>query len=291
MAMSDIKTLLASLIVVLTLSGIVNAKEWRGISPLRSTRSDVERLLGKSSHPCHCRYDLEKEVVYFKYSWADDPCATNIPFFPKVTRDTVLEIIVVPKERVLFKDLHFDTSKYQKKGDADLEYINYFENEEEGVLVEVGPCDEQVKEIYYQPAAGDDTPKCPEGSGILDPATPRKIDEYGFIGLKEERRRLDNLALALQYEQPGAEAYIIVHAGKSSSLSEARRRAERAKKYLLTKRGIEAEQVVALPYGSRDERIIELIVRPPTFPAPFREVKQLNCPRRMPHNKSPVPPD
>jgi hypothetical protein len=32
----------------LVLTGVSQAQEWRGISPIRSTRADVEQLLGKS---------------------------------------------------------------------------------------------------------------------------------------------------------------------------------------------------------------------------------------------------
>jgi hypothetical protein len=283
--MNKIKLLLANLFVAFMLCGVATAKDWRGIKPLHSTRADVKRLLGESPDPCRCRYDLEKEVVSFTYSWAEDPCATDIPFFPKVPKNTVLEITVRPKARIFFEDLHFDKSKFKKVGEAGFEYINYFTNPEEGVLVEVEPCDDQVRWIYYQPPADDDTPKCPEGRGIFDPPTPRKFDEYGFIGLKEERMRLDNFAVQLQQE-PEAEGYIVVHAGTPSRVSEAQRRAARAKQYLVTRRGIRAERIVPVGYGSRNERVVELIVRPPSIPAPFGDVKKLNCPLRTPPNKS-----
>jgi hypothetical protein len=41
----------ASIILALTLNLIAQAKEWRGIIPLHSTRADVERILGQPSRP------------------------------------------------------------------------------------------------------------------------------------------------------------------------------------------------------------------------------------------------
>jgi hypothetical protein len=45
---------------------LVQAKEWRGIVPLKSTRADVERLLGKPNGPG--RYEFENERAYIDYA-------------------------------------------------------------------------------------------------------------------------------------------------------------------------------------------------------------------------------
>lgn len=259
--------------------GVTDAKDWRGIVPLHSTRADVERLLGVSPHPCKCRYDLGSERIKFIYSSEEDPCASGIPFWPRVPRDTVLEILVRPKTKLLFSDLGFDKSKYKKGGDANLAYINYYANNAEGVIVQVSACDDVVMSIYHRPAADDDTPVCPKGDGILDPASPNKFDEYGYISFAEEKAHLDNFAIYLQSELD-AEGYIVVHSARRSRISEAQKRAERAKKYVVTKHRIEVSRIVAVGFGDREEQVVELIFRPLSFVSPFGAVKSLNCPHR-----------
>ncbi|MDQ3802632.1 MAG: hypothetical protein M3416_02095 [Acidobacteriota bacterium] len=39
-------------------------KEWRGIVPLKSTRADVERLLGPNDENGSTKYELPDAVVY-----------------------------------------------------------------------------------------------------------------------------------------------------------------------------------------------------------------------------------
>jgi hypothetical protein len=258
---------------------VTDAKDWRGIVPLHSTRADVERLLGVSPHPCKCSYDLGSERITFLYSSEEDPCARGISFLPKVPRDTVLEILVRPKTKLLFSDLRLDKSKYKKGGDHSLAYINYYTNNAEGVLVQVSACDDVVMSINYQPAADDDTPVCTEGNAIFDPAYPSKFDEYGYISFAQEKERLDNFAIYLQ-SQLDAEGYIVVHAGKRSSINDAQKRAERAKKYVVTKHRIEVSRIVAVGFGDRDEQVVELIFRPRSFLSPYGVVRSLNCPQR-----------
>jgi hypothetical protein len=52
------------------------AKEWREIVPLKSTKFDVERLLGKPNHLG--RYDIENERVSILYSQGSATVRTNL---------------------------------------------------------------------------------------------------------------------------------------------------------------------------------------------------------------------
>ena len=60
------------------------AKEWRGLVPLRSTRTDVVRLMNQCSDQKEaCRFTLEKENVYILFSGGLSTkygeCATRLP--------------------------------------------------------------------------------------------------------------------------------------------------------------------------------------------------------------------
>src|ERR1044072_614183 len=84
--------------IILRLSEACNAKEWRGLIPLHSTRDDVTRLLGPSSDPNIIRaiYSLEKEDVYIVFSSDElNPgCTGSVP------KDTVLLIQVTPRTKL-----------------------------------------------------------------------------------------------------------------------------------------------------------------------------------------------
>jgi hypothetical protein len=75
----------------------VDAKPWRGIEPLRSTRAEVENVLGSKMIRCSdsaCVYDLGDEVVFILYA-TDSTCKNDGPTTAwKVPVGTVIEISV-----------------------------------------------------------------------------------------------------------------------------------------------------------------------------------------------------
>jgi hypothetical protein len=80
------------------------AKEWRGIVPLHSTRSDVIKILGKPTHGVWNYqeiFDLENERVGIE--WIDPTCVRKYPIEPDSEvqpTDLVLTISVFPKKPI-----------------------------------------------------------------------------------------------------------------------------------------------------------------------------------------------
>jgi len=105
---------------------------------------------------------------------------------------------------------------------------------------------------------------------------PVKFDEYGNIKFNDEKARLDNFAVQLQ-NQPGAQGYYIVY---GSCEGEGQARADRAKNYLVSNRGIDAGRIVVVDGGCRADLGIELwIVRSgATPPAASAEGAVSPCP-------------
>jgi hypothetical protein len=106
----------------------------------------------------------------------------------------------------------------------------------------------------------------------VPPAT--KFDEYGDIRFDDEKARLDNYAIQLQ-NAPGSQGYIIAYgtcAGDGlcthTSCIVAEKRAERAKDYLVTTRGIDAGRIVTVDGGCRSAVDVELWVVPTGATAP-----------------------
>lgn len=87
------------------------------------------------------------------------------------------------------------------------------------------------------------------GAGGL--AADRRFDEYGNICWEDEKARLDNFAIALR-QDAGLVGHITVYAGRTSCEGEAKFRGERAKQWVVGKRGIPADRVVAHDAGYRE---------------------------------------
>lgn len=100
---------------------------------------------------------------------------------------------------------------------------------------------------------------------------PPKMDEYGDICWAREKEILQNFAIRLKNE-PNTRGYILTYAGRRTpSLQLARKRGERAKRYLI-KLGLPADRIVAVDAGFREHLTWEIWVVPegtaPPFPTP-----------------------
>jgi len=265
--MTIIKTIITCMCLTLGMVSLSLSKEWRGIVPLHSTRADVERVLGAPTEPRGSVYKTETENVSIWY--ADEPCRKGVSELWNVPRGTVLSITVYPKTKPSVADLRLDESKYKKVANTHLQGIVYLINDEDGIRIET--FEGKVNSITYTPAAKDSHLRCP-GSSIQQSTEEReyfirKFDEYSNISFKDEKARLDNLAIYLQRE-PDIKGYIIAYAGRRARSGEARARAERAKNYLVSERGINAERIVIMDGGHREELEVELYLLPYSVSAP-----------------------
>jgi len=83
------------------------------------------------------------------------------------------------------------------------------------------------------------------------------FDEFGNINCEDELARLDNLAITLQND-PALQVHIVIYGGRVGLRNEALARAARMKSYLVQGRGIEADRVITVDGGYRDELSGEL---------------------------------
>ena len=83
------------------------------------------------------------------------------------------------------------------------------------------------------------------------------FDEFGKIHCEDEMVRLDNLAVTLQ-NNPTLQVHVVLYGGRVGYRNEALARAARMKSYLVQTRGIEAERVITIDGGYRNELSGEL---------------------------------
>jgi hypothetical protein len=79
----------------------------------------------------------------------------------------------------------------------------------------------------------------------IQPDSPRKFDEYGALSSREEKKRLDNFASELK-RWADVQGRIFVFAGAKTKLSKTQAIARRTISYLVNKRGIDPNQVLAI---------------------------------------------
>ncbi len=155
--------LVVACLFIVVLAQAPSSKQWRGLSPLTSTRVDVERVLGKpdvNHQNLVWIYYLSDSVVTFNFS--DNPsCSHKIPSPSwNVPFDTVTSFGVGLKQPVAIRDFPADLTKLKKiEGDADLTDHFYYINEDDGFSIEVGRG--YVMGYIYEPSVKKMALRCP----------------------------------------------------------------------------------------------------------------------------------
>ena len=169
------KYLAGCLFVLLSCSHLCYAKEWRGITPLSSTRADVERLLGRPDENIGdtlLTYYFPDIVVNFRFS-ANPQCRANLHQDSwDVSTGTVTTVRVDIRKQVLLSALQVDLSKFKvRKGASDMVGHCYFTNEDEGYSMEVSRG--FVMSYIYEPKRKDQNLRCRTTSNIK-PSTVKR---------------------------------------------------------------------------------------------------------------------
>jgi hypothetical protein len=131
---------------------IANGKTWRGIVPLKSTRAEVERLLGVPGK--HGRYQFDEERAYVNYAGAG-PCHQVNRCLCRVSEDIVISIRVELEVDMRFSTLNLDHKKYEKLISAQDPNLASYSNDEEGIIYTVDLKNDDVTAIEYLPTAKD----------------------------------------------------------------------------------------------------------------------------------------
>ena len=253
--------------MVFLMVSVAQAKDWRGVVPLHSTRADVERLLGRPRSD-YWHYDFEEESAHIEYS--DSPCEEGLPGGWNVPKDTVVEIYTVPKKDLKLSDVLVTDRDYRQIRAAHTQHI-YYVDASEGVRYTVW--EGEVQNISYLPSAKDKPLSCGEykyASPVEEGAKLASVeqyplDTYGDIPFEDAKARLDNFVIDLQMlraEDRKWRGYIVVYAGRRAYEGEAKFKAECAKNYLIKVRGMDANSLIAADGGHRDELMVALYLTP-----------------------------
>lgn len=148
---------LFGVVLVLAMATDCYAKSWRGITPLKSTRSDVERLFGKPNDLG--RYEIENEHAYIFYSAG--PCNGDYQNLSKqkceclVEKDTVVRIAVTLDRHVVLPAV--DKAKFSRAPLRSNTPMSTYSNLVDGIVYMVDDSNQTLTAIDYWPSAADCT--------------------------------------------------------------------------------------------------------------------------------------
>ena len=240
----------------------VEGKGWKGLVPLRSTRRDVEALLGPPATVGGSSYQTNEATIFVSYS--DGPCEERWPYGWNVDKDTVVSIVVSPREPGMFTGLKIDKNEYVQSRDSHINTRMRYTNNREGITLVVDEITGRIGSFTYHPTDSQQKLQCPDAANRLPVGGAQadpffKFDAYGDLSPKLERERLDAVAAEL-LRRRDTKAYLIGYAGKIAHKGEAGARAACARDYLLKKHHIQADRIQAIDGGYRETSEMEVYV-------------------------------
>jgi hypothetical protein len=234
-------------------AGSVVAKDWRGIVPLKSTRADVERLLGKVSSSGY--YNLPNEFISFYFQ--QEPCDTfpeTLGFGWNVPPGTVTEIGIIPKG-VHRKD-EYQLAKDSRVEDNGFGLVYYWDNDA-GLMVET--YNGLVTLVDFFPKSSEEQLRCPRvQTCCIDFFST--FDEYGAIAFNDEKARLDNFAI--QINALSGRGTLLVVGPSRKIRAQLMKHAARGKDYLVKRRGLEPQRLLIIDGGYSTTSYTRLSVYP-----------------------------
>jgi hypothetical protein len=146
----------------------VKAQDWRQIVPLKSTRAEVERILGSTTGAYFAEYELKEGSLFIEYS--SGPCRPERKGGWNVPTDVVIRLRLWPKHRMRIADLKLDPKKFRKIVDEHVIGALYYVNDEEGITYAVQSG--EIAFVEYHPAKRDEHLYC--GDPANDKQRPRQ---------------------------------------------------------------------------------------------------------------------
>lgn len=135
---------------------------WKGIAPLRSTKADVEKLLGKPIPPNKAldvaRYKIDEGRVDVIYSTG--LCGRKTSAIWNVPVLTVLKVTFYPTVPLKLSDLKLDLTKFAKHPDPGAAYTTIYANDNDGISLSIDDLGEVATILNYYPTSKDGSLRC-----------------------------------------------------------------------------------------------------------------------------------
>ena len=257
------------------------SNSWKNLTPLFSTRADVEKLLGKhkeDKYSC-CKYETPNEYVFVEY--LTDKCKEgwNVP------KDTVLSLRVSSSSDVgkSFEDLKLDKNSFSFTGDD--AFYGTWTNAEQGLQYYFSNINRELQSITYLPKKSDNNLRCNGFPPFAPEGQHYPFERFSFqnktLGKKENLYRiyaqLDNFIIQTNENWKGYKGFVLIYFDDRLSLKKYKSLLDKLKAYIFKVRKVSAEQITVIEGGMKEEAEIELYLLPkeyrppapnPTLPSP-----------------------
>jgi hypothetical protein len=260
----NMKLIVGVLMLVATPTVVVSQKSvgWHGLVPLKSTRVEVERILGPFDAKCQC-YATQNEVVHVTY--ATGRCKGRLAGW-NVPADRVLAFTVSPNEKALFSTVENKKADFIKTSDDT--FNNHYGNARRGIRYSVS-WDGLVQKISYVPSIKDNHLRCNgfplTDGGVTGAYTP--YDQFPFDTLDDITSRLGEFSVRLRRE-PQLKGYVIVYARRNKRMNKVASFASRARRFLIKELYVDPSAVESVNAGYRESFTVELFLVPRDWPRP-----------------------
>jgi len=270
-----------SALMFLSTSANGQTNTWRGLTPLKSTIADVEKVLGlptESKFKYAYEYKLGAEYVTVNYS--EKRCDSGWD----VAHDTVLDFKVssMSNSGKTFEEMGLDKEKYFVS--VDDAFYGTWTDPVDGKAYYFGNIDQQLMDIHFIPRRSDNLLRCngfppyrPEGlhftmekHGLYDPRAPRE-------SLYETVAWLQSATFELKQMRETHRGYLVAYYDNRLSLLDYRARLNTLKTYGFDWFKIPRTDLIFIEGGMRERSEIDFYLLPkkwappapnPTLPSP-----------------------
>jgi hypothetical protein len=254
---------------------------WQNLTPLLSTRTDVERLLGKPKEDKNfcCRYETLKEQISVHYATGKCKEGWNIQ------KDTLLSLTVSPNSGVAlsFDELKLNRNEFSLS--ADDAFHGTWTNAEQGLQYHFSNIDRELRSITYLPKKSDNNLRCNGFPAFLPEGQHYPFERFSFHNQNLNRKdnlnriyaRLDTFIIQAIESRDSHKGYVLVYFDEKLSLKEYKARLDKIKEHIFKGRNVSAEQIAVIEGGMREEAEVEFYILPkewkppapnPTLPSP-----------------------
>jgi hypothetical protein len=248
---------------------------WNGLIPLRSTRSQVEKLLGEPKEKTvFGTFIYESKDGQVEISYSDKKCdlAWDVPV------DTVLRLELYPVSLAgkSFEELKIDKNSFSVSVD-DAFYAKWT-NPEEGLQYYFSGGDKELISISFLPKKSDNNLRCngfppfaPEGqhftferSLFYNPALEKKESLYeNFARAQAFLVNLSNTGDKNKYK-----GYVLVYFDNKLPFKDYRKRLDKLRERIFKTWKADPEQITIIEGGMREESLIEFYILPKEWKPP-----------------------
>ena len=109
----------------------LNAQEWKNFVPLKTTRTNVEAILGPADEDFEVTYRLKDGKLSIEYS--SGPCRPERKGGWNVPKDVVISLHFSPRRPKKVSELKLDWTKCRKVINEHLPSVTYYINDEDGI--------------------------------------------------------------------------------------------------------------------------------------------------------------